>query len=100
MNLLVRDNNETRLLTALQGAGKAGISTQALVKVAGSRFGGRLCELRKKGWLVETILQEDKENALYILKGKEGIQVDFGFNSDNLKFLSTLPSGIEIYEAV
>jgi len=67
-----RQNQRERILALLQAAGAKGCSNLLLNEVA-FRYGGRIHELRKLGWDIET-RQESEGVFWFILKGKKAAQ--------------------------
>jgi len=96
----IRETNKARLLSALQ-ANPKGLDTQELVKIAGSRFGGRVHEARKDGYLILTLPIEGTENALYVLRGKREIQPELSLKTGRIeKYIGKISEDIELFEAV
>jgi len=50
-----RESNRDRVLALLQQKGKAGATNADLLGVGGFRYGARLFELRRMGYIIETL---------------------------------------------
>jgi len=72
MSLTAKDRATSRLsiqdqvLAALQAAGRAGVSGEALAPISW-RFGGAIHALRQKGWAIQTKDQPGTDGKLYVL---------------------------------
>ena len=96
----IRETNRAKLLKALQDHPE-GIDTQSLVRIAGSRFGGRLYELRKLGWQIKTVPIEGSENALYKLTGKKDLQPELNLQTGEiLHLVGSLPNNWELHQVM
>jgi hypothetical protein len=67
-----RKNQRDRILALLIAAGPIGVTNLVLNEVA-FRYGGRLFELRKAGWDIET-KAEGESVFRFILKGRKAAQ--------------------------
>ncbi len=57
-----------RVLAALQEGTPAGVTSEKLAEIC-IRFGGRIFDLRARGWNIETVPLEGTESVAYVLKG-------------------------------
>lgn len=61
-----RLSQQDRILLALHEAGPKGCTTEELSKLA-LRFGGRIYDLRQKGWIIKSSSMPGTESELYVL---------------------------------
>jgi hypothetical protein len=57
------------VLQMLRAAGGRGVSNGDFIRSYIERFGGRICEMRKLGWEIETV-REGQGRSRYFLKGE------------------------------
>lgn len=62
-------DNKARCLKALELAGDHGITNGMLMRIAGSRAGGRVDELRKEGYVIDCVC-ERRGTYRYTLKSR------------------------------
>ncbi|HEY0391013.1 MAG TPA: hypothetical protein VGC63_04825 [Solirubrobacterales bacterium] len=58
-----------RVLEMLRSAGDRGVSNGDFVSAYMARFGGRICEMRKLGWSIETV-REGQGRSRYFLRAE------------------------------
>jgi hypothetical protein len=57
------------VLKMLRAAGDRGVSNGDFIRAYIERFGGRICEMRKLGWEIETV-REGQGRSRYFLRGE------------------------------